>query len=267
MPPFSVIVLAGGRSSRMGFPKELVFIGGQPFLARLLKLLHNISSDVIVSGEVNFNDPETKIIPDQTQNIGPLGGISSALPHCNHDWALLLPIDLFLIDLEFLNWLKVQSSTIESTTEALICQQNGQRHYLTGFIKKSCSQVIDQMIQHGNYKVGELLNKVHTRWLEAPSSFQNSLINFNAPTDLLKFGLMKITILAFGEVEEIIESNELVWMTQAKNSHELKAEILNSFSALKAINFSLAVNEVISSESLVLNENDTVALLPPFAGG
>jgi len=36
---------------------------------------------------------------------------------------------------------------------------------------------------------------------------------------------------------------------------------------LKEINYKIAVNQTLADDSLLLNENDEIALLPPFAGG
>lgn len=48
---------------------------------------------------------------------------------------------------------------------------------------------------------------------------------------------------------------------------ELNHLLFNKYPSLKEMNFKVAVNQTIANPSLLLKENDEIALLPPFAGG
>src|SRR5699024_8749210 len=71
------LVLAGGKSSRMGRDKAgLIWADGQRFLDRAIDLLEQAGcARVIVSGE----RPGYDCVPDRWPDQGPLGGIASVL--------------------------------------------------------------------------------------------------------------------------------------------------------------------------------------------
>ncbi|MBW6483098.1 MAG: MoaD/ThiS family protein [Vicingaceae bacterium] len=48
---------------------------------------------------------------------------------------------------------------------------------------------------------------------------------------------------------------------------DLNKLLCNKYPALKEINYKIAVNQTLADDFLLLNENDEIALLPPFAGG
>lgn len=74
-----------------------------------------------------------------------------------------------------------------------------------------------------------------------------------------------ITVKAFGQLSDSTRKAE--WQMQAADTDHLQAQISELYPELLGKNYLLAVNEFIVSENTVLEENDTVALLPPFSGG
>ena len=69
------VVLAGGRSSRMGRDKARLRLDGRTLLRRALRLLATRCSEVMVSGRAV---PGLVSIPDLHPGLGPTGGIASA---------------------------------------------------------------------------------------------------------------------------------------------------------------------------------------------
>ncbi len=81
---------------------------------------------------------------------------------------------------------------------------------------------------------------------------------------------MKIKILLFGMLADAAGSASVE--IEFENSEQTDTDKLKS--KVKSINnsfrnsvFVIAVNRKIVSSNLMLNENDEIALLPPFAGG
>ncbi len=107
------LVLAGGRSARMGKDKALLHYGGKSQLKNVLDLANRVCSNVFLSlrcgqtAPVEAEIPEfnTSILRDRLENIGPLGGIITALEkHPGHPW-LVLAVDLPFLDIETLKHL------------------------------------------------------------------------------------------------------------------------------------------------------------------
>jgi molybdopterin-guanine dinucleotide biosynthesis protein A len=75
------VVLAGGKSTRMGTNKALLVLNGETLVERCRETLSKIFKRVIISvnkEEPFQNLPEPKIM-DRYQETGPLGGITSVL--------------------------------------------------------------------------------------------------------------------------------------------------------------------------------------------
>lgn len=77
---------------------------------------------------------------------------------------------------------------------------------------------------------------------------------------------MKITILAFGIIADLTQQKEFI-IQDINNMEELKTLLEQQYPALQNINYSIAVNKLVAVENIIFNENDTIALLPPFSGG
>ncbi|MBX9807733.1 MAG: MoaD/ThiS family protein [Flavobacteriaceae bacterium] len=77
---------------------------------------------------------------------------------------------------------------------------------------------------------------------------------------------MEIQLLAFGQIIDI--TGKSVWkMSGIKNTKDLVKNLEQEFPALIKTRYSIAVNKKVIQENTTINENDTIALLPPFSGG
>lgn len=85
------VVLAGGRSSRMGRDKAGLLWHGKPLLHHMADLLREAgASHVAVSGDY----PEMDGIPDTERGLGPLGGIASVAAALPDGPLLIVPVDM-----------------------------------------------------------------------------------------------------------------------------------------------------------------------------
>ncbi|TXD42501.1 molybdenum cofactor guanylyltransferase [Xanthomonas campestris] len=89
------VVLAGGRSSRMGQDKALLPWHGRPLLAQMQALLLQAGAQqVLVSG----NYPQFAGIADARADLGPLGGLASVIDRVADGTTLLVvPVDMPLL--------------------------------------------------------------------------------------------------------------------------------------------------------------------------
>ena len=107
--PDTAVILAGGKSLRLGRDKAAVEIEGQPMLARMVALASRFCPTVAISGR----DPAPLVtgVPwflDEAPGLGPMGGIITALERFRTP-CLVLSCDLPLLD----------AGTLETLLEAL----------------------------------------------------------------------------------------------------------------------------------------------------
>ena len=77
---------------------------------------------------------------------------------------------------------------------------------------------------------------------------------------------MEIKVLAFGKITDIIRVSELK-LQNIHSSDELINLLQTQYPKLKETKFVIAVDKKIISETVLLEDKSTVALLPPFSGG
>jgi molybdopterin synthase sulfur carrier subunit len=77
---------------------------------------------------------------------------------------------------------------------------------------------------------------------------------------------MEIKVLAFGKITDIIGVSELK-LQNIHSSDELINLLQTQYPKLKETKFVIAVDKKIISETVLLEDKSTVALLPPFSGG
>lgn len=80
---------------------------------------------------------------------------------------------------------------------------------------------------------------------------------------------MRVTIKYFGLIADITRVKEEVYSSDAEllNVEDLINNLSHKYSGLSKASYIIAVNKSIATTNLKLNDNDVLALLPPFAGG
>lgn len=104
--PVTGIILAGGKSSRMGVDKGLAELNGKPLVAWVIKSLQTVCSHlIIISHNENYHQFGFQVYADIHKDSGPLGGIFTGLVNSTTDYNLVVACDMPYIPPEFLNQL------------------------------------------------------------------------------------------------------------------------------------------------------------------
>jgi molybdopterin-guanine dinucleotide biosynthesis protein A len=104
-PNFAAVLLAGGRSTRMGRDKATLLVDGQPLWQRQLATLRMLTpSELFISGRRDgpFASANVEVIEDAVPGLGPLAGIAAALRRAESPRILVLAIDLPAMTADFL---------------------------------------------------------------------------------------------------------------------------------------------------------------------
>ncbi len=98
-PGWTGVVLAGGRSSRMGRDKALLDWQGRSLIEHMRGLLREAGAQrVLVSGDY----PAFDGIADETGGLGPLGGLGSVAAHLADGVLVVVPVDMPMLDASLL---------------------------------------------------------------------------------------------------------------------------------------------------------------------
>lgn len=100
MPYRSALVLAGGKSTRMGRDKGLIVLAGRPLIVWVIERLREIVQEVAVATSPTNDAAYRAVVPagvacvaDTTPHLGPLGGWKWGLPALHGEYVAIAPCD------------------------------------------------------------------------------------------------------------------------------------------------------------------------------
>jgi molybdenum cofactor guanylyltransferase len=111
-PSCAALLLAGGASTRMGFPKALVNVEGMPlWQMQMDKLLALHPAETFLSAPRDLGLPSGawKILRDEKPGLGPLAGLAAARRTMSAEWLLVLAVDLPRMTVSYLEALRDQA--------------------------------------------------------------------------------------------------------------------------------------------------------------
>jgi len=94
---FGAVLLAGGRSSRMGTDKALLPVAGRPLWQRQVEVLRAAGAGEIIFSarpEQTWVPAGARVVRDPVPDAGPLSGIAAALAMCGETHLAVLAVDL-----------------------------------------------------------------------------------------------------------------------------------------------------------------------------
>lgn len=187
MPEISAVVLAGGKSQRLGMDKSLLVLDGEWLLQRIVSQLATLSSDVLVvatDGE-KLASLRVPIIPDACPGMGPLGGIYSGLRAMRFERGLFVACDMPFLNLPLLRYMIQLSPQFD----VVIPRVGDKTEPLHAVYSKACLQPIADLLDRGQRRVIHFFDCVRVRYVEADEievfdPDHLSFLNINTPSDL-----------------------------------------------------------------------------------
>lgn len=179
IPQLTGIVLAGGKSSRMGSDKAGLTWDDSDFLHKQLAVLATVCDDLIVVSNVSriIRLPNVRIVSDNYSNCGPLGGLEAGLSAAAGNVCFVVACDMPFIDARSVQYI---SHAVFGFDAAAPFAQN-RWHPLYATYRRTCLPVIRTMLEAGNLRVGELLASVRLRSISA-----EELMPFNTDLRMLQ---------------------------------------------------------------------------------
>ena len=147
-----VLLLAGGKSSRLGQNKALLEYDGVPMIRRIAEQCVAFP-EKILSSPIDLPVEGFWRIADDTPECGPLGGIVSALRQCRSEALLVLSCDLACYRAELGDYLL---SFLDSGWPAwCLRSRDGRTHYLCGIYTKAALPALEAMLAQNHLKMAE----------------------------------------------------------------------------------------------------------------
>lgn len=182
LPPLHGLLLAGGRSRRLGRDKALLEVEGETLLRRGFALLTDICHETFVAiGPAQQQDLTRQAFPtlvDTKDDAGPLCAIASAARHHPQAAWLVLAVDMPMIDQTDLARLRAERSQMFD----VVCFDAGnQPEPLAAIWEPAATALASLRFDEGARSPIRLLRGLRTRYLKMPAG---KLASVNHPEDL-----------------------------------------------------------------------------------
>ncbi|MBU8913782.1 MAG: NTP transferase domain-containing protein [Spirochaetales bacterium] len=174
------IVLAGGRSSRMGTDKRLLNIDGLPLVEHVYRRLEGTVGEVLVSvaGAACPGIPGARRIVDRFGNAGPMGGVASALEQSRYDVNFVTACDIPAVPLGFIGSLLRRSRNHQVVVPV---DEAGRYEPLFAVYSKSVLPRLRRLLEDGERRIRMLYDQVDTCRIDIPPGID--LRNLNTKAD------------------------------------------------------------------------------------
>ena len=184
------LVLAGGKSRRMGSDKALLLQDGETQLSRAVGLLGERRERVFVSTRADQSGDAERSkfdrVVDRYEDMGPVAGILSAMDSNGEVSWLVLACDLPNIDDATIAYLLAQCSA-EHPVTAYESIHDGLPDPLCAIYRPASRSVIDGFVEQGLVCPRKMLINSDIHLLTQPNP--GALHNINSPEDLAGTGI------------------------------------------------------------------------------
>lgn len=189
-------VLCGGHSRRMGSPKEWIRAPDEYLLSRLVRVVGEACSPVVVAGRKGQALPPLPaavgVVDDAFEDIGPLAGLLSGMERLleTADAVFVTPGDHFGLQKAFINRLKERLAD----NTAVVVRYSGTVFPLLGIYRTRLAPELRRLITSGERAAWRFAESVGAVALPA-EEFRDvdaelaSLRNANSPEDFQEFGV------------------------------------------------------------------------------
>jgi molybdopterin-guanine dinucleotide biosynthesis protein A len=181
MEGIGVIILAGGKSSRMGEDKGLMTLFGKPMITYVIDAVKEVSTNItIITNNKKYAIFGYPLVKDVIPEKGPLGGIYSGLKASPYEYNIVLSCDIPYIKPALLKYLLLQSEEFDIT----IAKHLDRFHPLIGIYSKNCLPVISSNLVKGKLKLTALFDELDTNVIETDEFDEIGFRNLNTKQDI-----------------------------------------------------------------------------------
>jgi molybdopterin-guanine dinucleotide biosynthesis protein A len=182
----TAVVLAGGRSSRMGTSKALLLFDGEPLIVHVTATLQRLFSDVIVVAAPGQELPaiRARIVRDEVAYQGPVGGIYYGLTGSAADVSFVVSCDSAFLNTQLISYLVSQISG----HDVVVPHWQARFQPLHAVYRRSVLPHLEAQLVRGELRPVYLFDKVRTRRIDDdeirrfdPEGW--SFFNMNTPED------------------------------------------------------------------------------------
>jgi molybdopterin-guanine dinucleotide biosynthesis protein A len=183
------IILAGGRSSRMGKDKGLCDFKGKALVAYAMDILQPLCGEIMISANhfpEKYDAFGYPVIADEVKDIGPMGGIYSCLKKSKTQHNLILSCDTPFVSPAVFRLLLHKRENFQVVCPA---HETFLLEPLSAYYNTNILGELEDAIRHEEYKMMRFFKRIRFKSVNIDTMpfFNDGLfLNINSPEDLRK---------------------------------------------------------------------------------
>lgn len=186
MSDYSTVILAGGKSRRMGTDKCRLRWQGGFLLAKIAAGFSECDDLFLSGGHTEDIVPQLRTVTDCYPDSGPLAGVHAALCEMKHDLLFVTTCDAPLVDQRTAQLLL---SRLGEHDAVVPVSADGFQHPLAALYRRRTVETARNMLEQGELRMRTFAAKLDTVYVpcaELPYG-DNTVRNLNTPEDLILF--------------------------------------------------------------------------------
>ncbi|MTI70424.1 MAG: molybdenum cofactor guanylyltransferase [Firmicutes bacterium] len=187
----SAVILAGGKSSRMGFDKQLMRIKQQRVIDILIsKLNEEFKEVIIVTNKPSYYNNYKNVFTDEIKKKGPLSGIHIGLKKAKSEYVYFTACDMPNVNISYIRYMKEKISKIK--VDACVTKYKERIEPFNSFYNKRLITSIEQRLRNDERSIYTFLKNRNCLFIEEKvarkfSPTWDMFVNLNTKEDLQKY--------------------------------------------------------------------------------
>jgi molybdopterin-guanine dinucleotide biosynthesis protein A len=176
------VIMAGGRSSRMGQDKARLEVEGTTFFARVAAVFRELFPQVLIAGErPDLAGPDLPYLPDRYPGSA-LGGLYTGLAAAETPFIFVAPCDMPFPSADLIRLILDQRAGYD----VVVPRTPARLEPLFAIYSKNCLTPMRDMLERGHYRIYDFFPQMRVRELadsELPAGWERALRNVNTPEE------------------------------------------------------------------------------------
>ncbi|MHC1684364.1 MAG: molybdenum cofactor guanylyltransferase [Clostridiaceae bacterium] len=162
----TAVILAGGKSSRMGFDKQLLKLSQFRVIDILAeKLKEEFEEIIIVTNKPElYKDSAYKIVTDEIKEKGPLEGIYIGLKAASSEYVYFTACDMPNINIEYIRYMK--KKLLETSVQGCVTKINDRVEPFNSFYSKELVNKVEDFLLQDKRALVTFINSIKTFFID-----------------------------------------------------------------------------------------------------
>ena len=158
------VILAGGKSRRMGFDKGLIKWNGMTLTEHMCRKMDRVCNEVIIiANNEGYEKMGYPVYNDCVSGKGPAGGIYTGLSYMSNDYGFFISCDTPSLPNELIKYILHKSV---SDYDAFVPVFEGKLQPLCAIYSKESLSSFGRCIREGRLRMSKIIKELNTKYID-----------------------------------------------------------------------------------------------------